>query len=186
MTSTADRLYETVLVLRCQGGDEAAFEELVVRYTPRLRYYLRKMLTEAGSPDDALQDVWIEVFGGLPRLASPAAFAAWLYRIARDRAYRQLRRRQPHHVSLQETDPPDIAEAAEDVLTAEEARQIHRALDGLAPEHREVLVLRFLEDMPYEEIAQVTGCPLGTVRSRLYYAKRSLRLALERMRLHGG
>lgn len=185
MTSTADQLYERVLVLRCQAGDEAAFEELVVRYNPRLRYYLRKMLTEAGGPDDALQDVWIAVFRGIAALNQPAAFASWLYRIARDRAYRQLRHRRSHQ-SLPEGDLLEEDAAEDEVLAAEEAEQIHRALDGLEPEHREVLVLRFLEEMPYEEIAAVTGCPLGTVRSRLHYAKRAVRLALERMRTHGG
>src|SRR6187402_3133800 len=89
-----DRLYERVLVLRCQTGDEAAFAEIVARYTPRLRLYLRQMLGgDAHTADDALQDVWLDVFRALGRLDDAGAFAAWLYRIARDRAYRILRRR---------------------------------------------------------------------------------------------
>ena len=62
--------------------------------------------------------------------------------------------------------------------------RIHAALDELAPEHREVLVLRYVEDMTYEEIARVVGCEVGTVRSRLHYAKRALRGVLERTNVH--
>jgi RNA polymerase sigma-70 factor (ECF subfamily) len=65
--------------------------------------------------------------------------------------------------------------------SAEDAEYIHAALDSLAPEHREVLLLRFIEEMTYEDIARVTGLPVGTVRSRLHYAKRALRCVLERM-----
>src|SRR5580704_15164394 len=91
MTDSAEHLYERVLILRFQTGDEAAFTELVERYHVRVRYYLRKMLGDAHLADDALQDVWLDVFRALPRLADPGAFAAWLYRIARDRAFRMLR-----------------------------------------------------------------------------------------------
>jgi RNA polymerase sigma-70 factor, ECF subfamily len=61
MTDASDRLYERVVVLRCQAGDDAAFEELVGRYSQRLRYYLRKMLREADRAEDVLQDVWLQV-----------------------------------------------------------------------------------------------------------------------------
>jgi RNA polymerase sigma-70 factor (ECF subfamily) len=184
MTNRADRLYERVLVLRCQAGDEAAFVELVGEYSPRLRYYLRKMLTEGDHAEDALQDVWLQVFRGLPKLADPGAFPAWVYRIARDRAYREWRKRRPAARSLEETDVPEEPNSSGG-LSAEDAEFIHAALDGLAPEHREVLVLCFLEDMSYEDIAQAIGCPLGTVRSRIHYAKRALRCALEKKSGHG-
>jgi RNA polymerase sigma-70 factor (ECF subfamily) len=177
MSDAAEQLYEHVLVLRCQAGDPAAFEELVARYGPRLRYYLRKLLGGDGA-DDALQEVWCDAFRGLPRLLDPRALPAWLYRLARDRAFRQLRRRRVF-VPLPEGDLPDPAGDG-DEFTAEDARQVHAALDRLAPEHREVLLLRFLEDMPYEDIARVTGCPVGTVRSRLHYAKHALRQVIEK------
>src|SRR5439155_20160187 len=93
MTDTTDRLYETVLVLRCQAGDDAAFTELVERYQPRLRYYLRKLLFGVREPDDVLQEIWFDVFRAIPRLIDAGAFRAWLYRIAHDRALRELRGR---------------------------------------------------------------------------------------------
>jgi RNA polymerase sigma-70 factor (ECF subfamily) len=177
MSDAADRLYERVLVLRCQTGDEAAFAELVGRYGPRLRYYLGKVLGRAAAADDLLQEVWLAVFRGLGQLNAPAAFAAWLYRIARDRACRHLRRRPPP-VPLE--DEPADPGPDEDEFSAEDAEQIHAALDRLPAGQREVLVLRFLEGMAYEDIARVAGCNLGTVRSRLHYAKRALRRLLER------
>lgn len=183
MTNSADRLHERVVVLRCQAGDDAAFEELVGIYSRRLRYYLRKMLREANRVEDVLQDVWLQVLRGLPKLADPGALPTWLYRIARDRAYGELRKARHNLRPLEEAELID--ENGGDIRL-EDAECVHIALDALAPEHREVLVLRFLEDMTYENIAQVTGCPVGTVRSRIHYAKRALRCALERMGGHDG
>jgi RNA polymerase sigma-70 factor (ECF subfamily) len=183
MTDAADRLYETVLVLRCQAGDEAAFAELVERYQLRLRYYLRKMLRDGHRAEDALQDVWLAVFRGLSRLADLGAFRAWLYRIARDRALGELRKRRPPCRPLEAVEWAD-KKVEETPVTAEDVGRVHAALDELAAEHREVLVLRYVEGMSYEEISRVVGCQVGTVRSRLHYAKRSLRGVLERMKFH--
>ena len=182
MTDAAGRLYERLLVVRCQVGDEAAFREVVEAYGPRLRYFLRKTLGGSGDVEDVLQEVWCDVVRGVPRLVDPGAFPAWLYRVARDRAFRQLRRRRGPSRLIEEV---DVADEADDDFSAEDAGRVHAALDGLAPEHREVLVLRFLEEMDYESIAGVVGCRVGTVRSRLHYAKRALRRALESENQHG-
>jgi RNA polymerase sigma-70 factor (ECF subfamily) len=178
MNDAAGPLYERVLVLRCQTGDPAAFAELVERYGPRLGYYLRKMLQGTGAAEDALQDVWFDAFRGLPGLHDPGALAAWLYRLARVRAARELRRRGPPCRPLEETDLSTAADE-QDAFRAEDAERVHAGLDRLAAEHREVLVLRFLEGMDYADMARVIGCPLGTVRSRLHYAKRALRAVIE-------
>jgi RNA polymerase sigma-70 factor (ECF subfamily) len=181
MPDEVERLYERVLVLRCQTGDEAAFAELVDRYGPRLRYFVRRML-DAGDPDDVLQDVWLDVFRGLPRLADVGAFPAWLYRLARDRVLRHWRRRRPPLQPLVEVDVP--APAQKEDFTAEDAGRIHTALAALAAEHREVIVLRFLEEMSYDDIARVVGSPVGTVRSRLHYAKQAIRRIIEKGKEH--
>jgi RNA polymerase sigma-70 factor (ECF subfamily) len=183
MTDTTDRLYERVLVLRCQAGDESAFAELVERYQPRLRYYLRKMLRDLQGAEDALQEVWLDVFRAVSRLADAGAFRAWLYRIARDRALREHRKRRPPSQSLEEVDVID-GRAEEAHFTAEDVQRVHAALDELVAEHREVLVFRYVEAMSYEEIARVVGCQVGTVRSRLHYAKRALRKVLGRKNPH--
>lgn len=183
MTDAADRIYERILVLRCQAGDEGAFQELVERFGPRLRYFLRKLLGEASAAEDVLQEVWLDVFRGLPRLTAAGAFPAWLYRIARDRAYRELRKRRTDVRPLLEADAATESTNGVD-FTAEDAAAVHAALDRLAPEHREVLVLRFLEDLSYDEVARIVGCPLGTVRSRIHYAKRALALILDKVGNH--
>jgi RNA polymerase sigma-70 factor (ECF subfamily) len=179
MTNSADRLAERVLVLRCQAGDGAAFEQLVVGFSPRLRYFLRRVLGESDCTEDVLQDVWFQVFRGLPSLIDAGAFRTWLYRIARDRAYREFRRRSPPVQLLEDSDLAIEPDCSHDI-PAESIEQVHVALERLVREHREVLVLRFLEDMSYEDIARVTGCPLGTVRSRIHYAKLALHTALKR------
>jgi RNA polymerase sigma-70 factor (ECF subfamily) len=173
MTDAIERLYEQVLVLRCQAGDQSAFEELVLRYAPRLAYFLRRMLGPDRA-DDVLQEVWVAAFRGLARLAAPAAFSTWLYRIARDRAYRELRTTgRANYVPLEE-DPVDVVDD-EPAFSADDAQRIHQCLNLLSPEHREVLTLRFIEDMSYDEIASVVGGKVGTIRSWIYYAKQALR-----------
>jgi RNA polymerase sigma-70 factor (ECF subfamily) len=183
MTDTPRQLREQILVSRCQAGDERAFEEMVSTYGPRLRYYLLKQLGRPEAMDDLLQEVWLDVYRGIVRLRYPGAFRTWIYRIARDRAFRVLRRAR---VPLQLADEADLAaaEVEDDSFSAEDARRVHAALDRLSPFHREVLLLRFIEDLPYEDIAQITGCPIGTVRSRIHHAKRLLRQAMERGNIH--
>lgn len=179
-----DRLYQRLLVLRCQTGDERAFEEIVATYTPRLRVYLRQMLTpDAHAADDALQDVWFDVFRNVGRLEDASAFPAWLYRIARDRAYRILRRNGVR-VASPIDDAADVPANEIDTPDADDVRLVHASLDRLPHEQREVVLLRFVEELSYEQIAAAVGCGVGTVRSRLHYAKRALRADLEREREH--
>jgi RNA polymerase sigma-70 factor (ECF subfamily) len=184
MNRDIDRIYQGVLVLRCQAGDEIAFAELVGRYQPRLRAFLRPMLNgDADRAQDVLQDVWLDVFRSVGKLRDVDAFTGWLYRIARDRAYRALRR----HGGLRKDsiEPTELAnldapQAEANGFAEDERRFIHESLDRLPHEQREVLLLRFLEDMTYAQIAAAVGCELGTVRSRLHYAKLALRRELER------
>jgi len=172
-----EAIYEQVLVLRCQAGDDIAFAELVDRYTNRLGYYLRKMLRDSDEADDALQDVWLAVHRGVSKLKDTRAFRAWVYRVARDRAFRELRRQRVTHEPITEEilGPED-----DEPFTPEDAATVHRALDELSAEHREVLLLRFVEDMNYEQIADVVGCSVGTVRSRLHYGKSALRAIIRK------
>ena len=183
MTDSPRQLREQILVSRCQAGDERAFEEIVSTYGPRLRYYLLKQLGSPEATDDVLQEVWLDVYRGIVRLRRPDAFRAWIYRIARDRAFRALRRAR---VPCQLPDEAHLAapEVEDDGFSAEGARRVHEALDRLSPSHRDVLLLRFIEDLTYDEIAQITGCPPGTVKSRIHHAKRLLRREMERRNDH--
>jgi len=183
MHERLDRLYDRLLVLRCQTADPAAFEELVRRYQPALRRFLRRMLDDEHASEDVLQDVWFDVFREVGRLQSLDAFAGWLWRITRNRAYAVLRRRGTAVESAMQTlNGVDIAAHVEDpALDAAEQKQLLDAsLTRLTHEQREVLLLRYVEQLSYEEIASAVGCELGTVRSRLHYAKAALRTLMER------
>jgi len=175
---TATQIYERLLILRCQAGDESALAELISRYSPGLRFFLGKMIGQADTADDLLQETWIDVYRKINRLQRPEAFTVWLYRIARDKAYGELRRPTSPRASLDENLAESIA-AEEESFTAEEAASVRAALDELPVEQRDVLVLRFMEEMSYEQIAEVIARPVGTVRSRIYYAKLALRAKLE-------
>lgn len=177
MADRVDQLYERVLVLRCQAGDETAFAELVERFSLRLRYYLRRML-DHDEPDDLLQEVWLDVYRALPHLHDVGAFPAWLYRLARDRLLRRLRKRGLDTQPLLDLDVPANDDGPE--FTAEDAVPIHAALAELPPEQREAIVLRYVQELSYDDIARIVGVPVGTVRSRLHNAKRTLRGILER------
>lgn len=179
MSEQADRLYERLLVLRCQTGDEEAYRELIGHYSPRLRYFLRKMLPHGDRSEDVLQEVWIDVFRQLPRLQDVGAFKAWLYRIARGKKTLELRRN-GRAVPVGE-DAEEIAASEDETdFSPADAAEVHAALNELGAEHREALVLRFLDDLSYDEIAAIVGCPPGTVRSRIHYAKQALRRLLEK------
>ena len=178
MSDGAGQIYERLLVLRCQGGDETALRELIERYSPGLRLFLAKICDRRSSADDLLQETWVDVYQKINRLENPDAFVAWLYRIARDKAFREMRRRPMPSQESDEGCTEQLAEPEED-FTAEEAEQVRLALDELPIDQREMLILRFVESMSYQQIAEVIGCPLGTVRSRLFYAKQALRAKLE-------
>jgi RNA polymerase sigma-70 factor (ECF subfamily) len=173
-----EKVHEQVLVLRCQAGDCEAFESLYERYHVSLTYYLRRLLESPETADDVLQIVWLKVLREIRRVRHSVAFRVWLYRLARNEALQHIRRdRRWAEVeqSLSVTQPDEH----EDGFSAEDAERVHAALARISPVHREVLVLRYLEELSYEEIASVVGCELGTVRSRLHYAKRAMRRVLE-------
>jgi len=176
------RLADRTLILRCQLGDESAFERLVHTYHRRLRYFVRQLVGSTYAADDVLQEVWVTVYRKIATLREPDAFVTWLYRIARHKAYHAIRR--PVDVHLVE-DCEIPAQADEDQSSGRfDAEQINGALRFLQAEHREVLILRFFEEMPYSDIAEAVRCPVGTVRSRLNIAKKRLRERLERTDSH--
>jgi RNA polymerase sigma-70 factor (ECF subfamily) len=178
MSDESERLYERLLVLRCQTGDEDAYRELVSRFGPRLLYFFRKLVARVDRADDLAQEVWLDVLRQLPRLKDAGAFTTWLYRIAHGKAMLEARRN--GRIPATTPDIDQIAAQEEVSFLPEDAARIHAALDQLEPPLREVLVLRFLEALSYEEIGAIVDCPVGTVRSRIHYAKAALKRLVKR------
>lgn len=176
--TTLQQLQGSLLVVKCQLGDRSAWEELHRRYNPALAYYLRRLIPREKVADDVQQEIWLAVVRNIGSLRSPEAFTVWLYRIARGKAIKAIPAG-PGQVPLHDAAEP-VDEGAEDPpFSADDAAMVHAGLDALGPEHREVLILRFMEDLSYEQIAEVIGCQVGTVRSRIHYGKGALRRLLE-------
>jgi len=174
--SSEDQLQ--VLVRRCQRGEHTAFEEIFRQFQPRLRYYLRR-LDPGDHVEDVLQDVWLKVVHRIGSLRDPGAFVAWLYTIARNEVYNHSKARDPF-AGLTDEHLDLVADNHEPVFGQDEAARIHAALGRLTAAHREILTLCFLEDLSHQQIADILGIRAGTIRSRIYYAKQSLRKELEK------
>jgi len=174
----AAELIEQLLLLRCQIGDKDAFAELIERYERPLRYFINRLLDNSELTEDIYQDTWLTVIRRIHGLREIDAFPAWLYRIARNKVYQQLRKKK--NVSRLDENIAVEDHAEDDDFSVEDAAKVHKCLKELPPEYREVLMLRFLEQMSYQQISQVLNCKLGTVRSRLYYAKLALKKELEK------
>jgi RNA polymerase sigma-70 factor (ECF subfamily) len=177
MSDAAERLYERMLIVRCQTGAPLAFSELIARYSSRVRFYLRNIAGDAAA-DDLLQDVWMDVFAKVGRLRDPGAFGCWIYQVVRARAYRELRGRRLPCMGVDDLPAAEL-DQVEVQWDPQDVERVRTALELLPAEHREVLVLRFIQDMSYEQIATVIARPVGTVRSRLHYAKQALREAMD-------
>jgi RNA polymerase sigma-70 factor (ECF subfamily) len=167
------RLERRVLVLRAMKGDLDAFESLFRMHHARLFYYMRRLVDNVDNADDAMQEAWIQIYRSLPSLKAPEAFLVWCYRIARNVAAQHIRdlRRELQQADLS----PECASTDDHELPRlASAELVHEGLKRVKPLHREVLILRYLQDMTYEQIAQVTSTSVNTVKSRLHYAKQSM------------
>jgi RNA polymerase sigma-70 factor (ECF subfamily) len=182
MARTPRQIEDERLALRCRLGEPAAFAELVETMERPLLYFARSIVRDDEAALDVLQAVWITAFRELRRLDEPAALRAWLYRVTRGHAVDHVRRDAARNSAERPLDLADEPEAPreEPRFDAEDAAALHRAIGALDVRHREVLVLHFLEDLPIEQVAMVVGCPPGTVKSRIYHAKRALKEALLR------
>jgi len=176
--NSGDKLIEQVLVLRCQIGDKDALTELIERYEAPLRYFISRLSANPETAEDIFQDTWLTVIRRIHSLKKTGAFSTWLYRIARNKVYQRFRRKRKLFELNENIAVPNDTE--NDVFSTEDAAKIHRCLKELLPEYREVLMLRFLEQMSYEQISQVINCNLGTVKSRIHYAKLALKKEMEK------
>ncbi|MFI5534072.1 RNA polymerase sigma factor [Kitasatospora sp. NPDC051853] len=166
-----------LLVVRCRLGEREAFRELVQRWHTPLWRYVRGMVGSGHLADDLVQEAWIAVVRGLPRLRQPERFVPWLFTIARRTVADHLRQAYGS-VDTSAVEGEDLADD-EDVLAAVlTTMEIEAGLSGLPPLEREVLILFHLQDLHLASCAQVLGVPPGTVKSRLHRARRMLRAVL--------
>ena len=172
---TANRTRDEWLALRCQSGEPGAFEDLLAVMERPLLYYAARLLGSDEIALDVLQEVWIRVFRNIRRLKDPGSLRPWLYRLTHGIAVDRIRTsasRERAEEALEEGDEPSFS--------SDDAGAIHAALDRLELKHREALTLHFLEDFSIAEIATVVGCPEGTVKSRIYHAKKEMKEILLR------
>ncbi len=178
-------------VLAAQRGDRDAFASLVSRYQNRLYRYLLRWVQEPATAEDLFQQTWMRVIENLRRFDPARNFDAWLFAVARNIAIDYLRRLRPESLEEPAGEGQPLGErlastvplALDCVLQAERAERVQRALGSQPAVYREVLSLRFEEEMKLEEIAEVLAIPLGTVKSRLGRALERLRMTLLKIQL---
>lgn len=173
------------LVRRCQTGDAQSFRYLYQRHQQRVRSTLYQ-LCGATLLDDLVQEVFLRVWKGLPKLKQAATFSTWLYRITWNVATDQRRafvQRNTFTSKLKEAakleEELPKASLNPDLMRLHYQDLVQRGLTELSFDHRTVLVLHDLEDLPQKEVAQILGIPVGTVKSRLFHARAAMRKFLE-------
>ena len=162
----ADENAEIARGLRRRDPD--LLDRLIEKYQHRLLRYLVHLTGRRDLAEDAFQETWMRVLERGRQYDGRREFATWLFAIARNLVFDQARRRRPTDTDLKEQPASSDASALDAAITRERQEQITLAMQRIAPEHRETLVLRFQEEMSLDEIASVTGAPLSTVKSRLY------------------
>lgn len=173
-------------VARARAGDTAAFAALVRRHQDRVFGFILRMLDTRDEAMELTQDVFVKAWQALPGWRPEARFSTWLLQIARNAALDQLRRRRVVQFAPLD-DGMDVADTAPGPEARYASRQrqalLENALQQIAAEHREILLLREVEDLSYGELAAVLGIAEGTVKSRLARARAAL---LEHFRPHAG
>jgi RNA polymerase sigma-70 factor (ECF subfamily) len=190
---------DTLLVQRTLAGDQRAFEMLVVKYQRRVERLIGRMVRDSDLVQDIAQETFIRAYRALGQFRGEAQFYTWLYRIAVNTAKKQLMelKRDPVVLmsSLKSADEDETsgvehelngqvadAETPEAVLASKEiAEAVNAAMEALPKELGQAIVLREIEGLSYEEIAEALDCPIGTVRSRIFRAREAISARIKPM-----
>jgi len=185
------------VVQRARGGEEAAYRELLRRYQGPVFSLIYRMVRDRALAEDLAQDTFVKALNALDTYRSEFKFSSWLFKIANNVAIDYLRRRQldtlsldggPNALTSQEVaqTTPRVVDRGETPLQEVEARElgaaIEQAIGKLRPEYRACIILRHIEDRPYEDIAEILDLPLGTVKTYLHRARAELMDILGPMR----
>jgi len=172
------------LVATANTGVEGSFEELVRRYQRPISAYVYRMVGDYEAALDLTQEIFIKVYGSLARYRSEFKFSTWIYKIAHNSAVDHLRRNAGRERSLSngvEGDQYELPIESSTLSPEQESERKERRLEiesvvrSLPNAYRELIVLRHSQDLTYEEIVEVTGLPLGTVKNRLFRAREMMR-----------
>jgi RNA polymerase sigma-70 factor (ECF subfamily) len=175
---------DSYLVQECLRGNTQSFRLLYRRHQQRVRSILYP-LCDAGILDDLVQEVFLRAWKGLPKFRQTAKFSTWLYRIAWNVASDQRQSAAQGRTRLQVlTNHAPKQQDAPDVLHLHYQDLVQRGLSHLSFDHRTILVLHDLEEMPQKEIAEILGIPVGTVKSRLFHARAAMRQFLQNEGVH--
>ncbi|MEM8679274.1 MAG: sigma-70 family RNA polymerase sigma factor, partial [Planctomycetota bacterium] len=181
MNSAPDPIEDALLILRVQDGDHRAWREIVERWQPLIYAQARRMTGHPEGASDVAQESWLAMVRSIDGLDDPSRFRPWAYRIVANKASDWIRKRQrDRQVIFGQTDPPDVADAAGS-QESQKLRPLRRAIRQLPQEHRGLLSMFYIDQMPLTEIAEVLGIPLGTVKSRLYSIRQELKETIERL-----
>ena len=184
---------ELELVKRCQAGDSNAFDELVTRYRTRIFGMIYNMVHSEQDAWDLAQDSFVKAWKSIKRFRGQSSFYTWIYRIVMNVTIDWLRKKQikgagsefDDSIQLKEVDPASKTVPKADALPYQQMEQaeirseIDKAIAQLSPEHRAVILMKEIEGMQYHEIAESLGCSIGTVMSRLFYARKKLQNLLK-------
>lgn len=173
------------LVQRVQRGEKSAFDLLVLKYQHRVLKLVGRFVSDAAEAQDVAQEAFLKAYRALPSFRGDSAFYTWLYRIAINTAKNTLvsNRRRPVEFDLDLQDPEQYdrharlkeVDTPEGVLLTDEIREVvERAMQQLPEDLRTAIVLREIEGLSYEEIAEAMDCPVGTVRSRIFRAREAI------------
>lgn len=171
---------EWAVLARMAAGERAALDELYAHHRAPLLGYLRSLVSNPELAEEIFQDTLFAAWTGAARFERRSSVRVWLLGIARRRAYAAVRRRTIQVVEAATLEPypdPD-PEPESQAIAGAERDALQAALMRLRPSHREVLVLNFVQELSYQAIAEILDVPIGTVMSRLHYAKRALRAEL--------
>ena len=177
--STSDADY----VRRLQRGETEAFEMLVRRHEKTIFNLVYRMLGDYDEAAEVSQEVFLSAYRAIGQFRGDANFSTWLYRIALNHTStrrKTLIRRQQRNVAIEDTEPVrDLQPGPAETMEKKEIRErVQRALDNLEPDDATVILLRDLQDIPYEEVARLLEIPVGTVKSRLHRARQALKSQL--------
>ena len=174
------RELDKALIAGVAQGNKGAMNEIYKAYAPALNGFIRLFLVDPNDVADIIHDTMLEVWRKADRFEGRSSLKTWIFSIAKNKSIDRNRK----HARLKYSDEPieikdDALNAAELVNLSQKASTVRQAVAQLKPDHRRVIHLSFFEDLTYKEIAEIENCPVGTVKTRILYAKRSLQHILQ-------